>query len=142
MEQKILNEPLNSLMDQAKPNYYSIPLFNWNTLAQELSELNNKPEKFINVQSYHLSNQAFALKMKEISRPSILPAGTILLFDRKKPCYHSCFILAYDDQPRQFIFGRLLIEDEHLYIKSFPTEFDPMPIKKEQIIATLAQAQI
>lgn len=143
---KVLNIPISYLVDQGQLAKTNIPLLDWNTLAEDLPEINSETGKRPSIQAYcTLSEAAFALKMQGSSMTPAFPIDTILIFDKNKSYYDGCFVLVYEDQSTQFLFRRLLIDGTNFYVKSLNPELkdnQPILIKPEQIIATLAQAQM
>lgn len=140
-----ISQLIGQIRDQTTETH--VPLLSWETLTQDLknfckitSSKNNRISTFST-----LSEHAFALKIIESSMMPIFPMGTTLIFDRNKSYYHGCYVLAYLDQGKQHVFKRLLVDEPYLYIKSINPDLRenmPLLIKKNQIIATLAEAKM
>lgn len=151
----VLDISISQLIGESKKevahNKNIIPLLSWEelpnliNLKSSLHQIQDLPNQETITTSRKVSAESFAIKMNGNSMMPLFPEATLLIFDKEKPFYDSCYILTKLHSHDLFVFKQLLIDEPHKYIKSINPAFKDKLIKlepKDKIIATLVEAQI
>jgi DNA-binding Xre family transcriptional regulator len=151
----VLDISISQLIGESKTdtvkNKSAIPIFLWEELPhligvkKSLHPFQGSANHETITTSRKVSPESFAIKMSGNSMLPLFPAETLLIFDKEKPIYDNCYILAKLENHNVFVFKQLLIDEPHKYIKSINPTFKDKLVKletKDKIIATLIEAQI
>lgn len=142
VDQLIGEEPLEPATSSPTnlTTFREIPLIPWNEME---GDVKNKYEKIPFVGK--ISEVGFATILPDFSMEPMFTAGSVLIFDPKKPCKDRSFILVKLNEINMVVFRQLLIDLEHKYLKPLNPDLNVFKMRmlgdKDEILATLIEAR-
>lgn len=148
ISQLIGDEPLpeNRLPGTFNPGthgWMQVPLLSWEQLTQWPSLTDNtKPTQSIST-DLHLSENAYALKVRDNTMEPRFPEGMLVIVEPALQPENRDFAIAHIDGQKLPTFKQVLLDGNMAYLKPINPDFQPVPLdKKHRFLGVVVQSRM
>lgn len=121
----------------------SIPLLSWEQVIQWPDQRDALKIETHEATEISVSDNAFALRVKDTTMMPRFTENTLLIIDPKVPPSDRDYVIAHIANQKQAVFRQLLLDSDDIYLKPLNPDFKMVLLdKKSRLLGVMVQARM